>query len=149
MIGGCNITGYPFVGLLREQKKPGNGYYKDRVTYKVVHVLVALIWVNNPDNKPFVNHKNGIKFDPFYGNLEWMTQQENSNHAVETGLKPYINRMKDLLNSLEVGQTINVPKTTQASIQNSLNIIFKKENKKFKIILINFEIGESIIKRIS
>lgn len=58
----------------------------------MLYRLVAEHFILNPENKPCINHKNGVKNDNRAVNLEWNTYSENSKHAIRTGLhKPVRN----------------------------------------------------------
>ena len=69
----CN-QGYPIARLYAAKTQS-----KD---FKV-HRLVAMAFIPNPENKPFVNHINMIRDDNHVSNLEWVTARENKSHGVK------------------------------------------------------------------
>ena len=52
-----------------------------------MHRLVAMAFLDNPENYAEVNHKNGIKTDNRLDNLEWCSRSMNQKHAFAIGLK--------------------------------------------------------------
>ena len=79
-------------GKVLSKSKDRNGYFivslsktNIKKSYKV-SVLVAKTFIKNPNNKPQVNHINGVKSDDSIKNLEWCTNKENIQHAFKTGL---------------------------------------------------------------
>jgi len=71
-----------------------NGYLKvglslDSQSKQVLlHRLVALHFLPNPYGHPQVNHKDGDKLHNAVSNLEWVSAEENTRHALEMGLRP-------------------------------------------------------------
>jgi hypothetical protein len=53
-------------------------------TYSV-HRLVALNFIDNPNNYPIVNHLDSNRSNNYYKNLEWTTYKGNAIHAFENG----------------------------------------------------------------
>lgn len=74
-----SATGYPMINTRF-------GGRKGKAVSKRVHRWVCEAFLDNPEQKPFVNHKDGVKTNNHVENLEWCTAKENSQHAVETGL---------------------------------------------------------------
>jgi len=53
----------------------------------LVHRVVASAFIENPDNKPTVDHINGIKTDNRVENLRWATYLENNHNPINSGLR--------------------------------------------------------------
>jgi hypothetical protein len=72
-----NNKGYLNVSLCKNGK---------RSTLKL-HRLVGIAFIPNNDNKPTINHIDGIKTHNYVDNLEWNTYAENNQHAYDNKLK--------------------------------------------------------------
>jgi hypothetical protein len=79
-------------GRIRKHTKHKSGYLTTTLSERstqYVQRLVALAFIPNPENKPFVNHLDGNKQNNIVGNLEWSTPSENIIHANKTGLQTH------------------------------------------------------------
>lgn len=79
------------IGKILKQSKRNNYLFikcsrKNKTTAFSVHVLTAMLFVKNSNNKPTVNHKDGNKENNYFENLEWATRSEQIVHAIKLGL---------------------------------------------------------------
>lgn len=80
------------IGKILRNVRFSNGYevvtLSDRNVKKIwsIHRLVAKAFIPNPDEKPDVNHIDGVKHHNGVENLEWAEKSENTQHAYRTGL---------------------------------------------------------------
>ena len=71
---------------------------------KQVHRLIAITFIPNPENKPQVNHIDGVKLNNDVSNFEWATNESNMEHAVNLGL---YKTEKARISSVKNGKSVN------------------------------------------
>ena len=118
--------------ILKQHKKTGGYLYvvlcKNNIAkpYRV-NRLVAIAFVDNPNNYPYVNHKDSVRTNNFSENLEWCTAKYNSNYGktrenISNGKKRPVAQI-----DIRTGKVLNVfPGSIDAckflGIKNSTNI---------------------------
>lgn len=107
-----------------------NGYYRTQIRengknkYVFIHRLVAELYLENTENKPCVNHINGIKTDNRVENLQWCSRSENGIHAYRLGLNT--NKMSEAIEA----QAKAKRKLTYKQAEEIINRLIKGEKQK-------------------
>ena len=74
-----NKQGYLCVRMIRD--------IDGKSVCEYVHRLVAKTFIPNPNDFPYINHKDGNKHNNNVNNLEWCTESDNNYHAYKNDLK--------------------------------------------------------------
>lgn len=128
MTGSADADGYLLVTLYGKASK--------------IHRLVATAFLDNPLNKPCVNHIDESKDNNEVTNLEWVTHSENSSHGTlpsrvslrnGTPIK-YLNKATGVIKEAVSGNAAAAEEGLSSEYFNGLRRTLKKENKRFKIL---------------
>jgi len=132
---GCN-------GGILKFSKSHNGYTnlcvynKGKKATLRIHRIVAYNFIPNLENKPDVNHKDGVKSNNHVNNLEWCTKSENMIHSIRVlGRKIYEPEHK------KYGESPRARKVIQYSKDNK----FIKEYESISEIQLYMNISQSAI----
>lgn len=104
-----DTNGYLYAPLCK------NGKYKN----KSVHRLVAQAFLPNPNNLPYVNHKDENKTNNCIENLEWCTPKYNTNYG--TSIKRRIIKQSKQVVMLDLKGNIITTYPSIAEINKQLN----------------------------
>ena len=110
------FTEYPYAirkksnGKILKETLNGKGYYQVKMNgiSQKKHRLIAKHFIPNPDNFPFVDHKNGDTTDNHVSNLRWVThamnqQNRKSTQNVEYEFIKYGDEPEDLIQVTDYG----------------------------------------------
>lgn len=92
-----------------------------------VHRFIAIAFIPNPENKPYINHKDGNKNNNSISNLEWCTSSENNQHAIDNGLRSYKKGCSHRLSIFSESEVLKIRQLYNAGIR--LSDITKMLNK--------------------
>lgn len=113
-----NNAGYYVVNLSKNGKKE----------LVLVHRIVASEFLENENNLPVINHKDGNKLNNHVDNLEWTTYQHNNIHAITAGL----NKVKKPVKAIH--------------IETGKEYIFESAREAWRVLRINYKDISNCIK---
>lgn len=110
-----NIKSFPRKYSIKNERilkpaKTSKGYYfvylykNGKAKMYLLHRLIAESFIPNYNNKPCINHINGIKTDNRIENLEWATYSENTKHSYKIGLEKKSEKQKE--NCRKLGKSL-------------------------------------------
>lgn len=114
-------------------------------TYRI-HRLVAEAFIPNIDNKPQINHKDCIKTNNSYSNLEWVTNSENQIHAWKNGLqiKQFGEETNNSKLTNEQAKEIREKYTTGNYTQKQLGILYNVSSTTIYYVINNITFTEGL-----
>jgi len=121
-------TRYPMVTL----------YNRGKVKTFSIHRLLALMFIDNPDNLPCVKHLDDNKYNYDLSNLAWGTHAENNKDAYDSGVKKYHNK------PMPKGTNHGLAKLNEVSV-NAIRLIYSESDTTMNELSERYNVGRRTI----
>lgn len=82
---------------LKKQYPSVDLYINNKAKRFMIHRLIAENFIPNINNKPYVNHIDGNKYNYSIDNLEWVTHKENIRHCWDNGFHKIVRPVKRVI----------------------------------------------------
>ena len=97
---------------------------------KVVHRIVAEHFIENPENKAQVNHKDNVKSNNHIDNLEWVTNQENMTHGQQFKSYDYLKKPIAQID-INSGEVVKIWESTRDARRAGYTFVDKVANENY------------------
>lgn len=111
---GKHNQGYLQVSLSKNNKK---------TTFKI-HRLIAIYFIDNPNNYKIINHVDGNKLNNSIENLEWCTSKHNNEHAYKLGLRFMTSKNLNILNKKVINIETNIVYESAKEVAIKHNLVY-------------------------
>lgn len=126
LIGKIDNVGYRVYSLAICDKLSVSGRKLGKMLY--AHRLVAEYFIPNPNNLPYVHHKDENKLNNHYSNLEWVSESENSKYHTKNNER-VVRLPKYYISDIENEKWMIIPDIPNYSVSSSGRIKNNKTNR--------------------
>lgn len=131
LAGKIDNMGYKTYSLAIGGKISANGKKLSKMVY--AHRLVALVFLDNPNNYPYVHHKDENKLNNHYSNLEWVSPKLNSYYHNQNKKTKREYNPKYYIKDLEGEKWMIIPEYLNYSISSFGRVRNNRTNRLLKI----------------
>lgn len=126
LLGKIDNVGYRVYSLAISDKISVSGRKLGKMLY--AHRLVAEYFIPNPNNLPYVHHKDENKLNNHYTNLEWVSESENSKYHIQNTIRK-VREPKFYISDIENERWMEIPEIPTYSVSSFGRVKNNKTNR--------------------